>query len=44
VREVRASEVRVTERDEARHGYSANPLEAPSGRSGSGEGPRTDFR
>jgi hypothetical protein len=43
VGQVGPPQVRVAERDQARH-YSAKPFEAPSGAGGSGEGPVTAFR
>ena len=43
MREVRAAEVRVAERDEPGH-YSTNPPPASGGTGGIGEGPATDFR
>jgi hypothetical protein len=43
VREVRPPEMHVAQRDEPGH-YSANPFDAPAGRSATGCGLDTDFR
>jgi len=51
MREVGTPQVCVAEGDQPRHlaprrgaPHSANPVDAPSGRGGNGEGPETDFR